>query len=108
MGCGPFSGRTCSSSPYAVPNSNPNPERFKIIDEWSQNGFLILLVNYPDAKNYEGNKLLVYRGFISSSMLLAHNRGRLDPHFYQDKGSPIARFRPDAESVELINWMISY
>jgi hypothetical protein len=105
MGIG-FMGRGCSSSPYAVIDSNPKPDNFKILNEQYLNGYLILIVEYPDCKNYEGKKLLVYKGFTTGIELLKHNDGKLDPHFSKDKGSPIARFKPTIESMELVSRMI--
>ena len=107
MGVGPFSGRRCSSSPYAVPNSNPNPNNFKILQESYSNGYLILWVEYPNCTNFEGKKILVYKNFDSSKTLLFFNRGELDPHFSKSGGSPIARFKPCNDSLELIQKMIS-
>jgi len=106
MGISLFGGSRCSSSPYAVANSNPRPENFKIVKEKYLNGYLILIVKYPDCSNYEGKKLLVYEGFKTSLALLKYNKGRLDPHFSRDKGSPIARFKPTPESMDLVSRMI--
>jgi len=106
MGMPLFGGSKCSSSPYAAPQSNPKPENFKILNEQYLNGYLILIVNYPDCKNYEGKKVLVYNNFKSSVDLLAFNNGRLDPHFSIGKGSPIARFKPTPEHMELVSRMI--
>lgn len=106
MGCSPFH-RSCSSSPYAVPNSNPNPEKFTILRELYVNGYLILVVHYPDCINYEGKKMMVYQGFANSKDLINYNNGTLDPHFSSiGKGSPIARFKPTEESLELVFKMI--
>lgn len=99
--------RSCSSSPYAVPDSNPDPRNFRILTEETVNEgeWLILLVQYPNCTNYEGKKLMVYRGFKNSEELLAYNRGNLDPHFSKGKGSPIARFKPIESSYNLIRKM---
>ena len=106
MGCNPLS-RKCSSSPYAVDNSNPDPKNFIIVNEKEHRGYLILLVKYPNCTNYEGKKLLVYEGFKSSKELLEHNNNKLDPHFSDTVGSPMARFRPRQTSVKLIEAMIN-
>ena len=92
-------GGKCSSSPYSVPNSNPNPANFKIIREkviLHLSPILVLEVEYPDAKNFEGRKMMVYSGFESSKQLLAVTGGKLDPHFSETGVSPTARFRPGA------------
>ena len=106
MGMG-FFGRSCYSSPYAVQDSNPNPTNFVILHEQNIGKYLILHVKYPDCKNFEGQKLMVYKGFKNSEELLKHNLFKLDPHFRNDKGSPIARFAPTTASLILIERMIS-
>jgi len=88
-------GKNCSSSPYAVPNSNPNPVNFKILEEKAVGQMLVLKVQYPDATNYEGIKILVYMNFTKSEDIIFKNRGKLDPHFAGDGSvSPVARFEP--------------
>lgn len=54
--------------------------------------YCILTVNYPDCKNYEGTKILVYKALLED--VLAQKS--LDPHFSESKEflSPIARFIP--------------
>ena len=101
-----FLKRSCSSSPYAVPDSNPNPRNFKILTEEYIRGFLVLTVQYPNCTNYEGKKLMVYSGFKTSKELIAYNKGELDPHFANTIGSPIARFRPSEDSLPIIEAMI--
>ena len=41
---------------------NPNPKNFKIIRQEYLSPFTLLWVNYPNCVNYEGNKILVFRG----------------------------------------------
>lgn len=73
-----------------------NVHHFKIT-EWYEHGiYLVVKVNYPSAKHYEGNKVLVYEGIrIEELQKLA----ALDPHFSENKSkpSPIARFEPSDE-----------
>lgn len=97
--------RSCSSSPYAVNDSapNPNPSRFNIIKEHYENGYLVLEVLYKDCTNFEGRKFLLYKGFKSSEQLLKYNDSKLDPHFADTKGAPIGRFKPGKEGLNLIN-----
>lgn len=102
-------GSRCNSSPYAIPDSNPNPSNFFVLQEDRYGDFLVLLVRYPNCTNctnYEGKKLLVYKGFKNSKQLLERATGRLDPHFSEGSASPIARFKPCAESIELIKRMV--
>ena len=100
MGIGPVA--KCTSSPYAVPNSNPNPARFQIMD-WRKfpniggRRFLLIKVRYPDAKNFEGVKIMVYEGFTNPEDLLRQAGNMLDPHFAEHGIGPIARFAPTDE-----------
>ena len=96
----------CKSSPYAVPDSNPDPANFTIHSELKLGEYLVMLVQYPNCTNYEGQKLLVYSGFKSSKELLKKTNGKLDPHFSEEGVSPIARFKPCALSYELIRQMV--
>lgn len=73
----------------------PDPYNFKIIDERSIGPYVFAEIDYPDATNFEGRKLLVCRreGFDTLRGLSS-----LDPHFLEDSGVVIvARFRPDQE-----------
>lgn len=78
---------------------NPNPKKFIIKKFISINGYSVLLVNYPDCINYEGNKILVYDKKINVHEL-AVTKG-LDPHFYNAGDSPIARFEPTPRGWKL-------
>lgn len=102
-----FLGRRCNSSPYAVQDSNPNPSHFLILSEELKGEYLILHVKYPDCTNFEGQKLMVFRGIASSEELLMHTKNKLDPHFSNSKYSPIARFAPTESSLALIEKLIN-
>src|SRR4051812_16225017 len=80
---------------FNAPAPNPDPSRWELIKEWQGKGGYVLLVRYLDATNFEGLKVMVYRGKRPKRLIL------LDPHFADDKTSPIARFRPDAEGIAL-------
>lgn len=90
-----------SPTPTPTPNivGNPDPKNFEIGEYQYVGDFLIVRVKYPDSKNFEGDKILVfYRVSISELRLLE----ALDPHFSGSalQISPIARFRPT-----LSGWM---
>lgn len=76
-----------------VQPGNPNPANYKIIDTLTIGNLLIVEIQYPDCKNYEGKKILVYEG-ITNFELRAQKY--VDPHFSNNKKykSPIARFEP--------------
>lgn len=72
---------------------NPNPKNFRI-DKLIELQNTYVEVYYPDAKNYEGNKVMVYKGKVAQQILAAKE---LDPHFSDNGLSPIARFTPTIE-----------
>lgn len=95
---GMFPKKNCTSSPYAAPNSNPNPEVFHIIKsqcvETTTGVALVVKVHYPDAKNFEGMKIMVYEGIYNVADLIRLTCNHLDPHFAEHGTAPIARFAP--------------
>lgn len=69
----------------------PNPYNFKVVSEKVAGDYLLAEVNYPDATNFEGNKILLVQGRETLK-----NLSSLDPHFLKHSGVLIlARFRPD-------------
>jgi hypothetical protein len=76
-----------------VPPGNPNPTNYKIIDTLTIGNILIVDIQYPDCKNYEGRKILVYEGVTQFEL---RRQKYIDPHFSINKKfhSPIARFEP--------------
>ena len=97
MGCSPFY-KSCSVYPAQTPGApNPDPARFKILRVQEFPGYItVAKVHYPDARNYEGVKIMVYRGVTIEQLQQAE---RLDPHFSPDPTelSPTARFEPTEE-----------
>jgi len=100
MGIGLFGGSSgCSCSTVKqyikieVPTGNPDPTKFKIIRDQTMGNNVIAEIEYPDSNNYEGRKILVYKGITTEALLAAEY---LDPHFCNstDHISPIARFEP--------------
>lgn len=88
-------------------NKNPNPFNFKITDFIEYNGFLVVYINYPNCTNYEGDKILLYRGISIKDLL---NQGSVDPHFSNNKDfySPVARFEPSEEGMRLMKTLLQY
>lgn len=92
------SGPIIGKSHYDVPIINkveknlPDPKMFEITKTHEEGGFLVLMVNYPNCSNYEGNKILVYQ----STLLDIVNQKVIEPHFFEHSTyiSPIARFVP--------------
>jgi hypothetical protein len=85
---------------------NPDPSNFKVesftwLQHKIQGDFLtILFVKYPDCSNYEGNKVILMKGRINPTILIA-----LDPHF-TPQSNIIARFKPDTQSTDLLMDML--
>ena len=82
---------------FAVPgtpsSSNPNPSNYEILDSRQIGPYLIVKIKYPDCTNYEGIKILVFKGCTLGTLQL---QKLIDPHFSENKEfhSPIARFEP--------------
>lgn len=89
--------RVISVSSYDTPGvlPNPNPLRFTIDKSIICGNYILVMVNYPDCTNYEGNKLLLYQGVDLKTL---KKQKWLDPHFSNNRKfhSPIARFEPTA------------
>ena len=77
--------------------STPDPTDFKVNKQIIVNGYPILFVNYPGVKNYEGNKILMYSKHFNLGLLIR----RIDPHFFTEGDSSIARFEPTEFGWEL-------
>lgn len=79
------------------PVAQPDPYNFKVIKEVSFNESVLAWVNYPDATNFEGNKIILIKGLRSVRGLTS-----LDPHFLKSgKFEVIARLRPTEEGWKL-------
>jgi hypothetical protein len=96
-----FGGRENRGAPFfdpeQVPPGNPVPDRFSIVRVLQLGAYVVAEIQWPDATNYEGRKILVYRctpGELTSAKLL-------DPHFIEHGGptAPIARFAPTATGL---------
>ena len=78
-------------SSSALPN--PDPTNFVIKQVVEVGSHLVARICYPDCKNYEGDKIMVYEGITLEHLESAK---RLDPHFCDKPSciSPVARFVP--------------
>lgn len=79
---------------------NPDPKNFRLVYVEEVGDFLIALVWYPDCTNYEGKKLLLFKGVTAKAIREAKE---IDPHFCNSvrHRSPIARFEPTQEGLNL-------
>jgi hypothetical protein len=82
-----------------IKDKNPDPSNFEILQGGMNKNFTIVRVRYPDCDNFEGEKILVYKGPVLKEIM---KQKKLDPHFC-DKCplSPIARFAPTEEGLSL-------
>jgi hypothetical protein len=85
---GPFS-RSCFTN-YAAPAPNPSPDRWALVDIAEFRNGYVLKVKYAGCTNFEGLKVMVYRGRYTPT-------ARLDPHFADNDAAPVARFKPDVD-----------
>lgn len=88
--------KSCYTSPTIITAPNPNPSRYFIMETEYFDNATVLVVKYKDCTNFEGVKVLVYKGVIELKQ-----GQELDPHFQEQGLSPIARFRPDDEGLML-------
>lgn len=85
---------------------NPDPYNWRILESIQYGRFLVVKINYPDCKNYEGNKILLYDGVTLQQL---RNQGTIDPHFSENKKfhSPIARFEPTVRGWVMAKYLAS-
>jgi len=90
----------CTFNPLQEPirvNSTPDPTKFTVVKKTITNGYPILWVHYPDVTNYEGHKILMYDKNFDLELI----KDRIDPHFFTEGDSPIARFVPTAAGLAM-------
>lgn len=82
-------------------DKQPRADKFQIKLYYEVSGNLILVLVYPNCSNYEGQKILVYKG-ITLEELLKKNNNLIDPHFSDNPNfvSPVARFVPTKEGID--------
>ena len=78
-------------------NSTPDPTNFVIRKKEVVNGYPIIVVQYPDVLNYEGIKVLMYDKNFDLELI----KDRIDPHFFKEGDSPIARFVPTVAGIAM-------
>lgn len=83
---GMFNNRWSSSRTNGPVAADPNPNKFKIIQEKQVGDYWVSEIQYPDCTNYEGIKIMV-------TLFQPSKRKSIDPHFTENNGI-IARFEP--------------
>lgn len=79
---------------------SPDPNNYIINKSLQEGEYLILDITYPECKNFEGRKILIFKGVDIASLL---KQKAIDPHFLEDDRfiSPIARFSPTKEGWQM-------
>ena len=87
-----------AEKPVKLPN--PDPYNWIINDSWQRGQYLLIDITYPDCKNYEGKKVMVYEDVTLDEL---RKQKTIDPHFSSNKKfySPIARFEPTKRGWEM-------
>lgn len=107
MGCN-FSGISRSAldsivyQPPVPRPPNPDPYNYRVLRAQTIQDYLIMEVQYPDATNYEGRKILLFdRGVTEARLKL---QGAIDPHFSDSVSvfHPIARFEPTERGWSMV------
>jgi len=88
MGISLFGG--CFTNEVINSAPNPSPGRWTMLRKQEFEGGYVLEVKYLDSTNFEGVKIMVYKGEYTYLEYL-------DPHFSNEYNSPIARFKPTPE-----------
>ena len=80
-------------------DGNPNPRKFEILRSLQVGENLVVEIRYPNCTNYEGRKIVVYRGADLVSLLKQAKKTGIDPHFSarDDLITPFARLEPTEE-----------
>ena len=94
---GVFGGSVSSGESYKDDSRNPNPLCFTVKSFRQIGDILIARVYYPGCVNYEGNKILVWKGLRGSELL---DLKEIDPHFTENS-KLIARFAPTEEGLSM-------
>lgn len=96
-----YCGRCSSGDSYKQDSRNPNPLIYEIGYNCRIGDYIIAAINYIGCTNYEGNKILVWKGLTNEefSSLTA-----IDPHF--TAGSKLcARFEPTKQGMDMAMWL---
>lgn len=94
MGIGPnLSGGKYEEERVRMKNPDPDPYKFRVEETQELGNFLIATVHYVGCTNYEGRKILVFRGLSAKAL---KSLRMLDPHF-NENSKLVARFLPTAE-----------
>lgn len=97
---GGLSVSSINSSDKRLSDPNPNPRNYHINKLYEYTNGYVMDISYPNCTNYEGRKILVYRGYIEDHSADFMRYG-IDPHFCEVPYAPIARFIPTEKGLEM-------
>lgn len=85
----------------------PQPDNYTILRHVRVGSYLVVEIKYLDCTNYEGKKILVFKGITINDL---YKQRLIDPHFSDNKEyySPVARFEPTEEGWNLAKKLIIY
>ena len=91
------------ADPAPAPGPTVRPETSKdafskVVLEVGNEDLTLVLIQYEDVQKYGGFKLLLFR---TSRWATVRDRTRVDPHFYPDSVSCVARFEPTEDGIRL-------
>lgn len=106
MGIKLFSSSTFDGGHVQLPNPNPDPSNWMILESRQIKDMLIVRIKYPNCTNYEGTKILVYEGVTIDQL---KQQRAIDPHFSENEQfhSPVARFEPTARGWRMANAFVN-
>lgn len=105
---GSSSMRKCSSTyeELKVSKYDPNPSSFIIKRHIEQYGHTIIWINYPNCKNYEGDKIILFK---NTTFQQIEALTEIDPHFTElDTIKPFARFEPTKEGWKIVQLLLNH
>jgi hypothetical protein len=85
--------KRCRMGPCNPQALAPNPLNFKFTRVMQVGGHTVAEIRYPDCKNYEGLKVLLFKETDAAQLM---KREHIDPHFGHTLNAPFARFTPAA------------
>lgn len=92
---GPYS-RSVISDCGSKTAPNPNPKKCTVQTAYTNDDYTVLSIKYDGCTNFEGYKILVFRGPLAPIIEQRVFGGGIDPHFSASTNvlHPMARFEP--------------
>jgi hypothetical protein len=78
----------------------------QVLFQIQKNDMILVVVHYKDVHKFKGNKLFIYKKEVWNNLKEEHDLTKIDPHFYEDNKSPIARICPNNEGIQLVSFIL--